>query len=150
MPQSLVKIYVHLTFSTKKWQPFIDQKIEKELFPYMAKIFREKDSPSLAINGVEDHVHCLFLLSKKIPICDVVEEVKKCSSKWIKTKGVEYKNFYWQHGYGAFSVSQSGVEPVKKYIAKQKIHHHKKTFKKEFVELLKKYEVKYDERYVWD
>ena len=116
----------------------------------MAKIFREKDSPSLAINGVEDHVHSLFLLSKRIPICDVVEEVKKCSSKWIKTKGVEYKNFYWQHGYGAFSVSQSGVEPVKKYIAKQKIHHHKKTFKKEFVELLKKYEVKYDERYVWD
>jgi REP element-mobilizing transposase RayT len=150
MPQSLVKIYVHLTFSTKNRQPIIDPKIESELFPYMAKIFRENDSPSLTINGIEDHVHCLFLLSKKIPICDVVEEVKKSSSKWIKTKGVEYKNFYWQHGYGAFSVSQSGIEAVKNYIARQKIHHRKKTFKAEFVELLKKYEIDYDERYVWD
>ncbi len=150
MPQSLAKIFIHLTFSTKQRKPLIRPEIEKELFPYIATIFRECDSPSIVINGVSDHIHVLFLLSKKIPLCDVIEAVKKNSSKWIKTKSIEYKNFYWQNGYGAFSVSQSNVETVKKYIARQKIHHKNKEFKEEYLQLLKKYEVEYDERYVWD
>ena len=150
MPQSLTKIFVHLTFSTKHRQPLIKTEIENELFPYIAKIFRECDSPILAINGISDHIHVLFLLSRKTPLCDVIEEVKKNSSKWIKTKGTEYKNFYWENGYGAFSVSQSKVDRVKSYIAKQKIHHKKKDFKEEYLQLLKKYEIEYDERYVWD
>lgn len=116
----------------------------------MAKILRENESPSLTINGVADHVHILFLLSRKHALCDVVEEVKKSTSKWIKTKGNFYKNFYWQNGYGAFSVSQSNVEVVKKYIEDQKEHHRRKSFKEEYLGLLKKYHVDYDEKYVWD
>ena len=150
MAQSLSKIFIHLTFSTKHHQPLIDPELEQELFPYMAKIFRENDSPSLAINGTRDHIHILFLLSKKIPLCDVIEEVKKSSSKWAKTKGIRYRNFYWQNGYGAFSIGQSNVEAVKNYIARQKIHHQKKSLKEEFLQLLKKYKIEYDERYLWD
>ena len=116
----------------------------------MAKIFRECDSPSIAINGTNDHIHVLFLLSKKIALCDVIEEVKKNSSKWAKTKGMRYNKFYWQNGYGAFSIGQSNVDAVKKYIAQQKIHHERKSFKEEFLQLLKKYDIEYDERYVWD
>jgi REP element-mobilizing transposase RayT len=85
-----------------------------------------------------------------VALSDVLEEVKKSSSKWIKTKGPEYKNFYWQNGFGAFSIGQSGVEALKKYIAKQKEHHLKKTFQDEFREFLKLYNIEYDERYVWD
>ena len=108
MPQSLAKVYIHLVFSTKYRVNLIDEKIEAELFPYLATIFRENDSPSLAINAAWNHVHSLFLLSRKVALCDVIEEVKKSSSKWIKTKGAQYRKFYWQNGYGAFSVSQSG------------------------------------------
>ncbi len=150
MPQSFAQIYIHLVFSTKNHQKFLDSKIEKELFPYMATIFKELDSPGLIINGAEDHIHSLFLLSKKIPLCDVIENIKKKTSKWIKTKGDKYSNFYWQNGYGAFSLGQSNVDAAKKYIAKQKSHHKKMTFKEEYVQLLKKYDMKYDERYVWD
>jgi len=150
MPQSLVKLYTHLVFSTKYRQPFIDDKLEEELFPYMSTILRECDSPCIIINGVDDHIHALFLLSKKWAICDVVEEVKKNSSKWAKTKGEKYKNFYWQNGYGAFSVSRGHVDRVKRYIERQKIHHKKKDYKKEFRGMLEKYKIEYDERYVWD
>ena len=150
MPQSLAKIFVHLVFSTKHRQSLIDPEIETELFPYMAKVFRECDSPSLTINGTEDHIHALFLLSRKVPVCDVVEEVKKSTSKWIKTKGSKYSNFYWQNGYGAFSIGQSNIDALKHYIARQKVHHRRKTFKEEYLQLLKKYEMEYDERYVWD
>jgi putative transposase len=150
MPQSLAKIYIHLVYSTKNRVNLIDEEIEKELFPYIAKIFRENDSPSLAINAAGNHVHSIFLLSRKVALCDVIEEVKKSSSKWIKTKGAQYKKFYWQNGYGAFSVSQSHVDAVKKYIARQKIHHRKRSFTVEYLELLEKYKVQFDERYVWD
>jgi hypothetical protein len=85
-----------------------------------------------------------------VALSDVLEEVKKSSSKWIKTKGPEYKNFYWQNGYGAFSIGQSGVEALKKYIAIQKEHHTKQTFQDEFRAFLKLYNIEYDERYVWD
>ncbi len=150
MPQSLASILVHLTFSTKNRQPLIRPDIEPELHPYMATIFRQMDSPSIALNGTDDHVHALFRLGRKTSVADVVEEVKKSSSKWIKTKGIEYAEFYWQAGYGAFSIGQSGVSGVKRYIANQKEHHHKRTFQDEFRELCTKYEIEYDERYVWD
>ena len=150
MPQSLASILVHLTFSTKNRQPWICPEIEPELHPYMATIFREMDSPSIAINGTEDHIHAFFRLGRKISIADVVEEVKKRSSKWIKSKGSAFEHFYWQSGYGAFSVGQSGAEGLKHYIANQKEHHRRRTFQEEFRELLAKYEVEFDERYVWD
>ncbi len=150
MPQSLASILVHLVFSTKHRQPFIKPEIEEELFKYMSGIFREYESPVIAINGAEDHVHILVSLSRKIALSDLLEKVKKSSSKWIKTKGENYRNFYWQNGFGAFSIGQSGVEALKEYIAKQKEHHRKKTFQDEFREFLRLYNIEYDERYVWD
>ena len=150
MPQSLSSVLVHLVFSTKNRQPFINPAIETELHPYLATIFRACDSPSLTINGTEDHIHALFALARTERLCDVVEEIKKRSSKWIKTKQADFNEFQWQAGYGAFSIGQSNVEALKRYIADQKQHHGKKTYQDEFRELLAKYGVEYDERYVWD
>ena len=150
MPQSLANIPVHFIWSTRDRQPFITPEIEKELFSYMAAIFREHESPALTINGTQDHVHSLALLSRKITIAKLAEEVKKSSSKWIKTKGEFYRNFYWQSGYAALGIGQSNVEALKRYIANQEEHHRKMTFQEEYLEFLKKYNIVYDERYVWD
>lgn len=150
MPQSLSSILIHLVFSTKNREPFITPAIEPELHPYMAKIFRANKSPSLIIDGTTDHVHTLFALGRTIAIADLEEEVKTGSSKWIKTKGREFKNFHWQKGYGAFSIGQSNVEMLKRYIRGQKQHHRRVTFEEEYRKFLKLYEVEYDERYVWD
>jgi REP element-mobilizing transposase RayT len=116
----------------------------------MAKIFRALKSPALAIDGTRDHIHTLFALSRVITIADLVEEVKTESSKWIKTKGPEFKNFHWQSGYGAFSIGQSQVPAVRRYIQSQKRHHLRVTFQNEFRKFLKRYQIEYDERYVWD
>jgi REP element-mobilizing transposase RayT len=150
MPQSLASILVHVVFSTKHRQPLIKPEIEEELFKYMSAICREYESPAIAINGTEDHVHMLISLSRKTALSDLIEEVKKSSSKWIKTKGTAYRKFYWQNGYGAFSIGQSGVEKLKRYIAKQKEHHQKQTFQDEYRAFLELYNIEYDERYVWD
>ncbi len=150
MPQSLSSILIHLIFSTKNREVFITEEIEKELHPYMATIFRGMKSPSLTIGGTTDHVHVLFSLSRVINIADLVEEVKTESSKWIKTKGAEFRNFHWQRGYGAFSIGQSQLSSVKRYIARQKVHHQRVTFQDEYRKFLKSYGIDYDERYVWD
>lgn len=150
MPQSLSSILVHLIFSTKNREPFITTAIEPELYPYMAKIFRALKSPSLSIDGTSDHIHILFSLSRVIKVADLVEEVKTESSKWIKTKGPELKNFHWQKGYGAFSIGQSQVPVLKRYLARQRIHHRRITFEDEYRKFLKSYGIDYDERYVSD
>lgn len=150
MPQSLSSILVHLVFSTKNREPFITPAIETELHPYMATIFREYNSPSLIIGGTGDHIHALFALGRTITVADLVEEVKTGSSKWIKTKGSEFRNFHWQKGYGAFSVGQSNVEEVKRYIRNQKEHHRRITFEDEYRNFLNQYKVQFDERYAWD
>ena len=150
MPQSLSSILIHLIFSTKNREPFLHSEIEAELYPYMASILKAKKSPALIINGTSDHLHTLFSLSRVVAIADLVEEVKTESSKWIKTKGKEFRNFHWQNGYGAFSIGQSQVESVKRYISRQKEHHRRASFQDEYRKFLKAYEVEYDERYVWD
>jgi putative transposase len=116
----------------------------------MAKIFRALKSPSLTIDGTEDHIHILFSLSRVINMADLVEEVKTESSKWIKTKGPGFRSFHWQKGYGAFSIEQSQVAAVRRYIARQKIHHRRVTFQDEYRKFLKSYGIEFDERYVWD
>lgn len=150
MPQSLASILIHLVFSTKNREPFITPAIESELHPYMAKIFRALKSPSLAIDGTTDHVHMLFALSRVITVAELVEEIKTESSKWIKTKGPEFRNFHWQAGYGAFSIGQSNVAALKRYIHNQKQHHRRVTFQDELRAFFKRYQIPYDERYVWD
>ena len=150
MAQSLSKILVHLIFSTKNRERVLKDNIREELHRYCASVLNELDSPAVLINSVEDHIHILFSLSKNFAVSKIVEEIKKSSSKWIKSKGSEYSYFYWQSGYGAFSVSQSNVPEVQQYIANQAEHHRHKTFQDEFREFLKRYEVVYDEKYVWD
>jgi REP element-mobilizing transposase RayT len=150
MPQSLSSVLVHLVFSTKHREPFITPIVEPELHRYMASIFRELTSPSLAIDGTVDHVHILFALGRVITIADLVEEIKTGSSKWIKTMRREFRNFHCQKGYGAFSIGQSNVTLVKRYILGQKKHHQRVTFQDEYRKFLKAYRVDYDERYVWD
>ena len=150
MPQSLVKNYVHIVFSTKNRQPFIDQSIKEELHAYLGGTCKELGCPVLAVGGVEDHVHILCMLSRNMALSELVGKVKANSSKWIKTKGEQYANFYWQNGYGAFSVNPTETEVVIKYIQNQEEHHKKRTFQEEYRLFLKKYKVEYDERYVWD
>jgi len=150
MAQSLSKLLVHLIFSTKNREPIIQDGIQDELHRYCASILKEWDSPAILINSVEDHIHVLFSFSKNHAVSKIVEEIKKASSKWLKSKGDAYGSFYWQSGYGVFSVSQSNVLEVEKYIRNQKEHHRQKTFQEEFREFLNRYEVSFDERYVWD
>ena len=139
-----------MIFSTKNREPFITPEIEGELYPYLASIFKAQKCPALIINGTADHLHTLFSLSRVIKIADLLEEVKTDSSKWIKTKGRQFRNFHWQSGYGAFSIGQSQVPAVTRYIARQKEHHRRITFQDEYRKFLQRYRVDYDERYVWD
>ena len=150
MSQSLVKLSTHIIFSTKYRQPLIDAAIEPELHAYLGGVCNEMDSIPVKVGGYTDHIHILCMLSKKIALMKLLEEVKSHSSKWVKTKDVSLKNFYWQDGYGAFSVNPAQVDIVIKYIENQKQHHIKQTFQNEYRKFLKKYRVEYDERYVWD
>lgn len=150
MGQSLVKNCIHLVFSTKHRQSFINPPIELELHSYLGGICNQLGCQTIKVGGYNDHVHILCLLSKNIALAKLLEELKSHSSKWIKTKGVNYSNFYWQNGYGAFSVNPSEVDKVCTYIANQREHHKNKTFMEEYRAFLKKYQVDYDERYVWD
>ena len=150
MSQSLSQVYVHLTFSTKNHQPLIDKDIRPRLFEYLAGICKTLGCPALEVGGVADHVHILCRLSKTITQAKLAEEVKKSSSKWIKTINRKYSNFYWQDGYGIFSVNPSEIQVVIDYIRRQEEHHRYKTFQEELVAFLKKYKVEYDERFLFD
>ena len=150
MSQSLVKNLIHLVFSTKHRAPMISSTVRVPLHKYMAGILENCQSTALLTNSVADHVHTLFSLSKNWALKDVVEELKKGSSKWMKTQGDSFAEFYWQAGYGAFSVSESAVPRVKRYIAAQEEHHCRVTFQDEFRELCRRHGVALDERYVWD
>ena len=150
MGQSLVKNYIHIVFSTKHRQHLIHPPVEDELHRYLGGTCKKLECHPIIVGGYTDHVHILCMLSKKIALMKLVEEIKSHSSKWIKTKGEAYLNFYWQDGYGAFSVNPKDVDVVKAYIANQKEHHSKKTFQSEYRAILNKYEMDFDERYVWD
>ena len=151
MPQSLAKLWVHLIFSTKDRYPFLsDKSLRTDMHAYLATVLRNHECETLIVGGVEDHVHALFALSRNYSIADVVKEIKRTSSTWIKEKSPTQKKFHWQRGYGAFSVSQSHLDQVMRYIERQEEHHRRVTFQDEFRAFLKKYSVEYDERYVWD
>lgn len=150
MAQTLVKIYVHVVFSTKNRNDLISAEIEKELFAYIGGILRKHQTVLLAANGTANHVHLLISLSKNIALSDLLRELKKASSFWVKTKDAEFKNFQWQSGFGAFSIGQSQIETVKNYIAKQKDHHKIELFENEYRKFLQKYEIDFDENYFLD
>jgi len=156
MPQSLSKLTVHLIYSTKNRVSFLSSpETRAKIEAYQVGIFRELDCPSLITKIMPDHVHTLFFLSRTRAIADVVKEVKKSSSGWIKALAGEVGDpmltkFAWQAGYGAFSVSESNIQKVQGYIQNQEEHHRKVTFQEEYRLFLKKHNVPYDERYVWD
>ncbi|MCO5053939.1 MAG: IS200/IS605 family transposase [Verrucomicrobiae bacterium] len=146
--QSLANILVHAIWSVKERRPLITEDVRAGLHAYMAGILKKIESPALIINSVADHVHVLCQLSKNLAACKLIEEVKKSSSKWMKTQGVS--QFAWQSGYGAFSVSQSNVPSVRNYIENQATHHQRCDFKSEFRAFCERYGVTIDEHYVWD
>lgn len=151
MGQSLSQMYIHLVFGTKSRYPFIKVECEERLHAYMAGILKNMESPAIIINSVPDHVHILFRLSKNYALAKVVEQVKKESSKWMKEIVTGDKNFTWQIGYGAFSVSSSALETVKKYVKRQKQHHEVQSFQEEIEEYIKHYDIiEYDPKYFWD
>jgi len=117
---------------------------------YLATVLRNHDCETLIVGGVSDHIHALFSLSRNYSIATIVKEIKRTSSAWIKDESPQLRKFHWQNGYGAFSVSQSDLCRVIKYIERQEEHHRRITFQNEFRAFLKRYEIKYDERYVWD
>jgi len=141
---------MHIVFSTKNRVGLIHPPFEDELHSYLGGICKNMECYPIKIGGYTDHVHILCMLSKKIALIKLLEEIKSHSSKWMKSKDETFKNFYWQDGYGAFSVNPSQVDTVIEYIANQHEHHSKKTFQDEYRAFLKKYKVEYDELYVWD
>jgi len=150
MPQSLAKLLVHLVYSTKHRERILRDDIREELHRYTAGILKKYESPAILINSAEDHVHMLFSQSRTHSLADLVEQVKKGTTKWLKTKGRAFAPFHWQNGYGAFSVSQSNVKKVTADIQNQKEHHKRQSFQDEFRAFLKRHEIEFEERYVWD
>ena len=151
MPQSLSAVYVHLVFSTKARRPFLhDQSIRAALHAYLGGVSKTLECPPLIVGGVEDHVHLLCRFGRTITQAEWVKELKRVSNGWLKEQGPDYADFEWLGGYADFSVSQSNLEPVRQYIAGQEEHHRKMTFQEELRTLLRRHEIEFDERYVWD
>lgn len=150
MPQSLSCLLTHLVFSTKNREPFLIGDASTEMHRYIAGILNNLGCPSIQVGGVSDHIHIFCRLSRTKSVAEVIESVKTSSSKWIKTKGSEFSGFHWQSGYGAFSVSQSDSDAVIDYIRNQAQHHRKVSFQEEFRRFLERYQIAYDDRYVWD
>ena len=151
MPQSLANALLHVVFSTKHRTPFLNTpELRGTMTGYLVGTLQNIDCPSLIVGVVEDHVHILCNLGRTITIAKFVEELKTSSSARIKEEGAAVKDFYWQNGYGAFSVSQSQFRNVIEYIQRQEEHHRKTDFKTEFRRFLERHEMEYDERYVWD
>jgi REP element-mobilizing transposase RayT len=150
MPQSLTKLYAHLIFSTKNRQPFLDDAIRPRVHAYLASVFRDLDSPWVVVGGVADHVHILFDMGKMRAPVEFVEHVKRESSKFVKTLGPAYREFYWQRGYGMFSVGPASRDEVEAYVRNQEEHHRVRSFQEEYRAYLERYGIECDERYVWD
>ena len=151
MPQSLAQIYLHLVFSTKDRRPFLqDRLIRGEVHKVLGGHCNNLDCPVLIVGGVADHVHILCRFGRTVTVAELIKELKRESSIWIKSKGDSMKDFHWQNGYGAFSISPAHVDALRSYIANQEEHHARESFQDVFRRLLKKYGMEWDERYVWD
>lgn len=150
MPQSPSRIYVHAIFSTKLRVAILSDAVRPRLYAYTSTVLTNLDCVPIEIGGVADHIHILAVLSKNLSVSKFIEEVKKPTSKWLKAQDASRRDFYWQAGYGAFSVSQSNVNQVREYIIKQDEHHRTMTFQDELRKLLNAHGVEIDERFLWD
>jgi len=150
MPQSLSIVLVHLVFSTKNREPWIDPEIRPRLHAYLATVGRDEGAEVYRVGGTADHVHMAVRLPRTITQADLLEAIKKHSSRWIKGVHPRYEGFYWQRGFGAFSVSPSGLDALIRYIDNQEQHHAGYSFQGEYRVLLNEAGIEFDERYVWD
>lgn len=149
-PGVFTQLYIHIIFSPKYHDRLLRREIRSEVFSYISGIITNKGHKSIIVNGVIDHVHILIGLNPKESISDIVGTIKRDSSTFINDKKMFLGKFHWQEGYGAFSHSRSQLNAVYKYIQNQEEHHKKKTFKEEYMELLSKLEVQYEERYLFE
>ncbi len=150
MSQSHCNLIYHLVFSTKERKPFLTPDYGRDVHRYLAGAVKGLDGIPLIVNGTEDHVHLLTKLNQNHKIKDVLREIKANTSGWIHRTYPQLEDFAWQAGYGAFTVSASQKDVVYAYIENQEHHHCVRTFKEEYLALLKAHEVEYDERYMWD
>ena len=149
MAQSLSKIFLHIVFHVKCTSPTIDEEHWERVHSYIGELINTTGCQTLQVGGVANHIHAVCFLSRNENVAHLVEEMKRNSSRWIKTLSPKYKNFAWQGGYGVFSISQSVVDKTIRYVQNQKLHHAKKTFQTEYIQFLKLYNVEYDEKYVF-
>ena len=150
MPQSLSRVIVHIIFSTKDREPWLESDVRPRMHAYLATVCRDLGAELVRVGGVADHVHIVTTLPRTMSQAELIEKIKKVSSKWIKTLAARYRGFFWQRGYGAFSVSPSQLDDVLRYIETQQEHHRTSTFQEEYRALLRKHGLDFDERYVWD
>ena len=150
MSQSLAKIILHIVFSTKNRANLIPKHLLQEIHSYIAEVSRNHGSEAFRVGGTQNHIHIACTLPRTLAVSQLLEEIKKSSSKWIKKRDVLSSGFSWQAGYGVFSLGYSQLNNLVKYIDKQEEHHHQKNFQDELIELLEKYDLKYDEKYLWD
>lgn len=150
MPQSLSQVILHIVFSTKDRRPWLDPQIRPRLHAYLATVCGDCDCEAYRVGGAADHIHIAARLSRTITPAALVEKIKKTSSAWIKHQAEPYAGFFWQAGYGSFSIGWSQLEDLTGYIEDQEEHHRIHTFQEEYRGLLKKYHIEFDERYVWD
>jgi len=148
--QSLSKVLLHIIFSTKNREPWLDSNVRPRMHAYLATICRDAGADFVLVGGVSDHVHIVTTLARTLSQAQLIEEIKKASSKWVKALDVRYRGFFWERGYAVFSVSPSQLDSVLEYVNKQQEHHRTRTFQEEYRELLRKHGVDFDERFVWD
>jgi putative transposase len=150
MSQSLARNLIHLIFSTKHRQLSLTDAVRPALHAYTVGIIADQHCYAVAINSVTDHMHILFELHKTLALATAIQHIKQGSSRWLKTQSPDFKTFEWQNGYGAFSVSASNIPTVTEYIANQLQHHAKQSFQDELRAFLKRHNVPFDEKYLWD
>lgn len=149
MADTYSQIYIHVVFAVKGRESLI-HKWKDELYKYISGIVNQQGQKLYVINGMPDHVHILLSIKPDCNLSDLIREIKSNSSKWVNTKKFVLGKFQWQSGFGAFSCSQSQLDSVIAYINNQEKHHNRRSFKDEYLELLQKYQVEYDEKYVFD
>jgi REP element-mobilizing transposase RayT len=150
MPSTFTQIYIQIVFAVKGRESLIQPDWEERLYQYTTGIIRGKDQKLLAINGMPDHIHIFIGMKPNCCLSDLVREIKKSTNEFIKENKLSKFKFSWQEGYGAFSYSHSQIDHVIQYIMNQKNHHKKISFKEEYIDFLKKFEIKYDEQYLFD
>ena len=150
MPHTYTDVLIHFIFSTKDRAPLIVPEIREKLIAYLGGIIRELKGSPMSVNAVADHLHALIRMPSDASPAEMMRVVKTNSSRWVHEQWSQQESFAWQTGYGAFSVSESNVDQVREYIARQEEHHRRMTFQEEFIAFLKRHNIQYDPRYVWE